>query len=290
MRLHGAIGSFLILIKFIVVEAAAAPFQNLDFENYPGGPALPGWQLTMDRGDGTALYNGVGPIPGSYPFVGFHIGDGPVIGVNGSAGPIFFPNELQGNFSISLRNTPNYEFPFSTLSAAQAARDNVLVGGIAQTGDVPSWAKSVWMAVPGEAPFTAQEGYSGLKFSEHPVYLKTATDAQATAMLVNEGLVAPPGLNDPNSPPDFRPPLHFVAGNIETIAGLSRRLKISSQPTASEIANTGIFEMNGGGSTFDMIVFSSLPWDGPAVNVPEPAAGLLLLPALAVLRRRRHHA
>src|SRR4051812_393531 len=77
----------------------AATFQNMDFEAYAGAPTMPSWQLVNQLGNGTVIYQN--SQPGFlYPFVGYHIGNGPVIGVNGVSPQ--FPNQLQGKYSVTL--------------------------------------------------------------------------------------------------------------------------------------------------------------------------------------------
>jgi hypothetical protein len=269
---------------------AAAEFQNLDFENYSGGQVLPGWQYTYEQGDGTIFYDGVGPILGDYPYLGFTLSL-PVMYVNGYGSPPAQANVLQGNHSLTMVGY-NEHFGFMSESVALAALDDSLVPGIAQIGDVPTWAKSFWIAFPGAYSSFSDGVLSPIaSFSGHPLLMSNATTQQSITMLQNEGLAIPPGLDNPNSAPDFRPPMNFWAGNIETIAGLSRRLKITTgRGGISELGGTGQFEVLAGSINFDILVFSSQPWDGPAVNVPEPATALLLLPTVAVLRRRRHHA
>jgi hypothetical protein len=276
MRLHGAIGTFLVHITLIVAEAAATPFQNLDFEAWPGQAPMPGWQLVMQEYDGTLLYQGADNNPMAiYPFYGEHIGFGPIIAVNGWAGS--FPTTLppiEGQYSISLRGSPHNGTYFATRPPAEAAMKETVYGGVAQTAVVPATAKSVWIATL---------GVPDMFFNNFPVALSAATNSQALAMLAQESMDSTFLTNNPS--------IKFYAGNIETISNLTRELKLLPRAYVSVIGAEPAplfgYEVFSGGASFDKIVFSSLAWDGPAVNVPEPASVLLLGPAIAVLRRRR---
>lgn len=110
----------------------AATFQNMDFEAYPAGAAypasasMPSWQLVNQTGSGTVLYQNSQPgVP--YPFVGYHIGNGPVIGPNGASGQ---PNQLQGQYSLTLIPYKDSSVFYATESAAQAALDTPSTEGL----------------------------------------------------------------------------------------------------------------------------------------------------------------
>jgi hypothetical protein len=269
------------------VPAPAATFQNLDFEAYPGA-ALPGsatmpsWQLVDQLGDGTVIYQN--EQPGLvYPFLGFHIGDGPVIGVNGVVPQL--PNRLQGNFSITLIPQDPGAGIVPTESAALARKAQVQEGGLAQTAEVPAWARSVWIAT-----LTSYPSLVDMSFSNHRVELGLATAAQATQMLAQAALDPPSGLENPLLLPPNDPSINFLAGNIEPIAGRTRELKILPELGISYLGglpNPFGYYVNAQPITFDMIVFSPLPWDGPAVTVPEPQSMLVLLTAIPAIWLRR---
>jgi hypothetical protein len=269
----------------------AATFQNMDFEAYPAGAAypasgtMPSWQLVNQLGNGTVLYQNSQPGV-FYPFVGYHIGNGPVIGVNGVSAQ--FPNQLQGQYSLTLIPYKDSSVFYPTESAAQAALDNAQHGGLAQTADVPPWAQSVWVATTTQSPSDMNMTFSG-----HPVTLGAATNVQASAMLALAS--TSPGLAFPLMLPPNNPSVHYLAGNISSIAGLTRELKIlsgrGSVISGASPSGTDYFASTPS-VNFDMIVFSPLPWAGPAVDVPEPHAILILLtaiPALLMRRRGRLH-
>lgn len=257
----------------------AATFQNMDFEDYPGASTMPSWQLVNQLGNGTVIYQN--SQPGFlYPFVGYHIGNGPVIGVNGVSAQ--FPNQLQGQYSVTLIPYKDSSVFFPTESAAQAALNNAQHGGLAQTADVPSWAQSVWVATTTQTPSDMSMTFSG-----HQVTLGSATSVQAAPMLALAS--SSPGISPLILPPN-NPSVRYLAGNISTIAGLTRELKILSGrgSVSSGVSPNGTQYFAFTPSiTFDFIVFSPLPWAGPAVNVPEPQAILILLTAIPALSMRR---
>jgi hypothetical protein len=284
MRLLGTASSVLVLITFFIGEATAAPFQNLSFENYPGGPTLPNWQLVMWQGNGTLLYKGDGPgsIGLGYPFVGFHIGDGPIIGVGPAMGAT--PAALEGNNSLTLGTYGSGAF--NSEAAARAYIDTLWFGGIAQAATVPANAKSFWIATP------VNSGPPSVSFSGHNLQMRQATHEETYGLFQSLGVVTPDALGGPNP---FPGPATWQlwGGNVETIAGIDRELVLRGGVGFTSFGpnpNMQMYEVYSIARAADMLMFSSFPWDGPAVNVPEPAATLLLLPAIAALRRRRHHA
>ena len=101
-----------------------------------------------------------------------------------------------------------------------------------------------------------------------------------------------PGLT-PLVPPPSGPSVHYLAGNISSIAGLPRELKILSGRgfvSSGGSPNGTVYFASAPSLTLDMIVFSPLAWAGPAVNVPEPGAILILLTAIPALSIRRRAA
>jgi len=277
------------LLSCIFVTLAAATsrsteFQNLGFEEYPGGPTLPHWELVMKSGTGELLYKGFEPgnIGDGYPFVGAHIGGGPVITVTSNGSP-FGDYHLEGDHALLLTTYRDGPF-FQTVAQAQAAIDTIPLGGVAQTSTVPSWAKSFWIAAPNI------EGVPAITFSGHQLQVGTPTFEQSYAMFQQAGIEMPAGLGGPGPFPGT-PTWRHYAGNIESISGITRELMLlPERPVPSAYGNGAGYYTSSPRAAFDMIMFSPQPWDGPAVNVPEPAAVLLILPAIAALRRRHHHA
>jgi hypothetical protein len=264
--------------------AAAAEFQNLSFENYPGGPTLPNWQLVVKNGTGTQLlFQGEGPgtVAGFYPFVGLHIGEGPVIAV----GPLqnANPQALDGANALTLISYASGAY--NSVSAAQAYIATQYLGGIAQTATVPAGAKSFWIATPTNASPPV------VTFSGHNLQMEPATFQESFAMFEAAGQQMPLALGGPGPFPPGNMSWQLWGGNIETVAGIDRELMLQSRISAIPVGpNQDMFDVFGPPLTADMMMFSSVPWDGAAVGVPEPIAALVLLPAVAALRRRRHHA
>jgi hypothetical protein len=299
MRLVFALVALLVPAATVARQATAAPFQNLSFENFTTspatGPTLDHWSLFGQFGNGQPAGPGA-PWPG----IGMHIGDIPMMLLTGPTAPVggdSYPS-LEGNFSLLSIGHADAFAPYFTAASAQAVYDQSKIAGLAQTGVVPAGAKSIWIVSTPRTPESID-----LRFSTHRVTLEEATSGEFASMLLNEGLTAPTP-QDPTSPPVSPWPslptaYEVFAGNISTIAGLERELKIlppnrltsypagAQSPYDGQFINQPFWIVSAGGMMIDMIVFSSLPWDGPAVNVPEPAAALLLLPAIATLRRRR---
>jgi hypothetical protein len=221
----------------IAPVVAAAEFQNLGFENYPGGSSLPDWRLLMWDGTGELLYNGLGPtvpvptpgIGGTYPFIGAHIGGGPIIAVLPGSFLPGLPTPIEGNHAMYLWTFTGLDFP--TAAQAQAYVDSVAYGGIAQTATVPSWAKSFWIAshVDSSTP--------NVSFSGHELVMGSGG-----------GLGGQWG---------------WRVGNIEPIAGLQRELIISAGPARySPVGfpdNPLYYGTRAPRFIFDNIVFSAQP-------------------------------
>jgi hypothetical protein len=302
MRQLGTLTLLIVAAAMVATQATAAPFQNLNFESYTTSPTagttVDHWSLFGQFGSGQPVGPGA-PWPG----IGLHIGDIPLMLLTGPMAPVggnSYPS-LEGNLSLLSYGHTDTFAPFFTAASALTSYNQSKIAGVAQTGGVPTWAKSIWIILTPATPDSID-----LRFSSHRVTLETATSGEFAAMLLNEGLPAPIPMNATSPPVSPWPPqpatFEVYAGNISTIAGLERELRIlppnrltsypagAQSPYDGQFINQPFWVVSSGGMMIDMIVFSSLPWDGPAVNVPEPTAVLLLLPAIAALRRRRHHA
>jgi hypothetical protein len=255
----------IVLCIALVASLRAAEFQNLGFEDYPGGESLPNWRLLMWSGAGELLYNGEGrlvPVPtpgisGLYPFIGAHIGGGPILAVLPTPMLSNTPTPPEGDHAMYLWTFTGRDFP--TAAQAQAYVDLVAYGGIAQTATVPSWAKSFWIASDNNSSPPV------VSFSGHELTMGSAG-----------------GLNS-----QWR----WRVGNIEPIAGLTRELVITGGPASYSpigFPDDPLYYSTGAPLTiFDSIMFSPEPWDGPPINVPEPQSIALTASAIVMMVARR---
>jgi hypothetical protein len=285
--------AFIACVFAVATPSWSGDFQNLGFEEYSGGPTLPHWQLVMWSGVGELLYKGDGPGnvfvgPGRYPFVGAHIGGGPLIVVTPDPHlPFRTPLEGKGIYLSTFASGD-----IATEAEAKEYVNNVPYPGLAQVATIPSWAKSFWIAS------AVNETTPTVTFSGHELAMNVAPNDLTRSMLQRAGIFLSDDILDilerlfggpgfPGTPASWK----FNVGNIESISGRVRELVIASEPAwygpVGDPTNPDYYVVGAPEVVVDMIVFSPFPWSGPPVNVPEPDSIAVLLCALIPAWARR---
>ena len=299
---QNALSAVIVLLALCITNqrSCAAEFQNLDFE-----------EVTLrDLGSGVlpATLAGWGDFP-TLPHVGF---ENDIVVITND--PRYTPDHLfppiAGDYSLYAHGPYLDYFPTTSHTqhpvypvATRAEAEQLLAyatgseygpeyeASISQVGDVPPGANSFWIAarVPlwpssggQQTPYDFRDNVK-IAFNGHELQISPVDPADAVQALQMAGM--------PTSLPQD---VTFFAGNISSIAGLPRELRISTTPKLisldwSEPDGTSGTDWGAaqGNWEIDSLIFSPLTRNGPAVNVPEPVAVALIAAAIPALFWRR---
>ncbi|TWT88824.1 hypothetical protein Mal64_23120 [Pseudobythopirellula maris] len=244
-------------------------FVNLDFEGalvdlstidpisspeaFDPAVILPGWAVTAERLDGSSIsfYEPHGTL------VGGHIGTTNNVFVNRYEDAA---SALQGDYSLTLLG----DFSPDAFSLGTP------VPVVSQTGVVPADAKTLLIQTEAPNNSLGVADHIGVRFNGVYVEMHKVDFSTYSAEIA-------PG--DQNGV--------LYAGNIEPIAGMELTLGVRSTPSLYDDGMGAPFPTSDAWATIDNLIFTSIAAPGPPIALPEPAAGLLLVGALAAVAARR---